>query len=63
MPKEEILLRDGSTLTYDQATFCQTGSKTGEFHDLIYQGRDINNYRCRSCGVTLTKADLRDLTN
>jgi len=42
---------------------CQQGSSNGEPHLWTYRSRPDGYYLCTKCLVTLTKRELKDLTD
>ncbi len=46
----------------EAAFLCQSRAKQGEAHQWDYNG-DRKTYRCRNCLVTISKAELKELTD
>jgi len=42
---------------------CQDGPSTGEAHAWTYRNRPNGTYLCTKCLVTLTKTELKELTD
>jgi len=42
---------------------CETGPKTGDVHAWLYRGKVTQKYYCTACGITVTKAELKEHTD
>jgi len=42
---------------------CQSGTSNGEPHNWTYRNRPNGNYLCTKCLVSLSKTELKELTD
>jgi len=60
--REALTRNDGTELTYDEAVFCWGDRGARVYHDWVYHRAD-RAYKCKRCGVSYAKAELKYLTD